>query len=99
MELHDKIAKEAYYLFEKNGRVHGSHEEHWYEAEKAVISEKAVINRMGKSTRKIKAAIGGRNLVVPKSQKKGIWPQDKPAAEGKKTTRGRRKKAHSVAKP
>ncbi len=94
MELRDEIAKAAYSLFEKSGWVHGKHEEHWFEAEKAVSSRMG-----GEATQKIKAAIGSKDLVLSKPQKKGIWPQDKPAAESKKTTRARRNKARSAAKP
>ncbi len=36
MNLHDEIAKMAYELFERDGRVHGKDREHWEEAERIV---------------------------------------------------------------
>lgn len=38
MDLFDEIAKLAYEIFEREGRVHGRHLDHWYEAERIVIS-------------------------------------------------------------
>lgn len=92
MDLRDEIAKAAYYLFEKCGGMHGRHEEHWYEAERTVMS------RVEKSARKSKAATAGKSVIASNLQKRGIWPQDKPAAEGKKITRARREKTKSTAK-
>jgi len=93
MDLRDEIAKAAYYLFEKSGRVQGRHEEHWYEAEKAVMG------RREKSALKSKAVVAVKGAMASKPQKRGVWPQDKPAAEGKTTTKARRKKAKSVPRP
>ncbi len=95
MDLRDEIAKVAYYLFEKCGGVHGLHEEHWFEAERAVM------DRVEKSARKNKSikAAAAKSLMTSKPQKRAIWPQDKPAAEGKKTTRARREKTKSEARP
>lgn len=41
MSLHDEIAKAAYELYEKNGRVDGSENENWLEAEKIVLARNA----------------------------------------------------------
>ncbi|HOJ71805.1 MAG TPA: DUF2934 domain-containing protein [Syntrophorhabdaceae bacterium] len=38
MDLYDEIARLAYEMFEREGRVHGRHLEHWFEAERIVIS-------------------------------------------------------------
>lgn len=39
--VHDKIARVAYELFEKGGRVHGRDVEHWLEAEMIVLGKKS----------------------------------------------------------
>ncbi|GMR04646.1 MAG: hypothetical protein BMS9Abin23_0548 [Thermodesulfobacteriota bacterium] len=39
MKMHEDIAKKAYELFEKSGRVHGRDVEHWCEAEKMLLSK------------------------------------------------------------
>lgn len=38
MSLYDEIAKEAYDLYMKNGKIDGSDLEHWFEAEKIVMA-------------------------------------------------------------
>ncbi len=39
--LHDAIARVAYSLYEKRGRIHGCQEEDWVEAEKIVMAQYA----------------------------------------------------------
>ncbi|MBP8626590.1 MAG: DUF2934 domain-containing protein [Syntrophorhabdales bacterium] len=38
MDLYDEIAKLAYEMFEREGRSHGRDLDHWFEAERIVIS-------------------------------------------------------------
>lgn len=38
MDYHNEIAKIAYDIFEREGRVHGKHYEHWLEAELIVVN-------------------------------------------------------------
>ncbi len=94
MGLREEIEKAAYYLFEKYGGVHGRHEEHWLEAERSVMSAMEKPQR-GKSV----TVAASKKPTAPKPQKRSIWPQDKPAAERKKTTRARRAKTKSGARP
>jgi len=41
MNLHDEIKAEAYYLYEKSGRIEGRDLENWFEAEKTVMERHA----------------------------------------------------------
>ena len=103
MDLREDIAKKAYDLFEKSGFAHGKHEEHWREAEKAIK------NRIAKSTLKNKAvtakdkaisAIGSvTGFLVSKPTKKESKPQGKPAAKSKKATSAKKSKTRNAAKP
>lgn len=100
MDLRDEIAKAAYYLFEKCGGVHGRHEEHWYEAERAVTGSTLVKSMERKPALRGQTALVSKDGVkVSKPQKRAIWPQDKPAAEGKKRTRARREKTKGMPRP
>jgi hypothetical protein len=53
MNLHDEIAKVAYELYEKSGRISGRDMENWIEAEKVVKARAkkglttAAVNQMG----------------------------------------------------
>lgn len=40
-ELHRRIARKAYQLYEQRGRQHGHDREDWLEAERLILSERA----------------------------------------------------------
>jgi hypothetical protein len=47
MSLHDEIAKAAYELYEKSGRIHGRDLENWINAERIVMARYAKKRRPG----------------------------------------------------
>lgn len=60
MRLHDEIAKVAYDLYEKGGRLDGKDTDNWLEAEKIMLAR----NSRGKKTNE------GKEAQTPKPQKK-----------------------------
>ena len=40
MDVYDEIAKVAYDLYVKNGRIDGCDLEHWFEAEKIILARR-----------------------------------------------------------
>lgn len=58
MNLHDEIAKVAYELYEKSGRISGRDVENWIEAEKVVMAraKKVAIAAVKQVGEKVEAA-------------------------------------------
>lgn len=70
MNVHDEIAKVAYELYEKSGRMPGHDLEHWLEAEKIV---------MARYKGRKKTSSGAKKTETKKTEAK------KPAGRTKKT--------------
>lgn len=83
-KLHDEIARVAYELFEKRGRVHGYEMENWLEAEKIVRARHAKTEvSEGKAGKIVK-----RKTAARKSKEEEARPRresSKKSATGKKT--------------
>jgi len=60
MSLHDEIARAAYDLYEKGGRLDGKDTENWFEAEKIVLAR----NSRARKTNE------GKEAQTPKPQTK-----------------------------
>ncbi len=76
MDMHEAIAKAAYYLYERNGWVHGRDEEHWLEAERSV---------MGRLEQRAGEALKATAVSAPRvpRKKKAIRRLAKPGAKAR----------------
>lgn len=66
MSLHEEIAKLAYELYERNGRVDGREKEHWFEAERIIMAQNAGGNKGPAATEKKEKAKPVRKALAPK---------------------------------
>lgn len=69
MKRHEEIARKAYELFEKSGRVHGRDAENWLEAEKTVLAK----------VKPVKKASGAKKASVAAPRKKSTARSGKRA--------------------
>jgi len=76
MDFYDEIAKVAYELYERDGRIHGRDLDHWLEAEMIVLStyeEQKPIVLPGK-----------KKIVKAKQKKKKVTKKAPPKATSRK---------------
>ncbi len=85
MDLEDEIARVAYELYERDGRLHGKDQEHWLEAERIVKERHQKRDESGEgrtaktSQPKLEKAVKGRGQ---KKEQKAPGPRAK-ASTGK----------------
>ena len=72
MDYYDEIAKVAYDIFEREGRIHGRHFDHWIEAEMIVTTkytETKNDTEVSKPKKKTAAKTAAKTAVKPKTKK------------------------------
>ncbi len=70
MDLHEKIAKLAYELYEKSGRIEGRDRENWLEAERIIKSLQASAAKRKTKSIEQSGKIATRGKVTKKATKK-----------------------------
>ncbi len=93
MDLYEEIAKLAYEMFEREGMVHGKHLDHWFEAERIVISKYKEQEIMVEQKQE-----ENKEAVAPKKRKPAV-KKAKEAKEGEiKTKKSTTKKTETTKK-
>jgi hypothetical protein len=89
MDLNDEIAKVAYELFERDGRIDGNDKEHWRKAEEIVRARHATEEKKAE-TRKEKPVPAPEKAVAVKTQKS--TPKEAAPKSAPRSVAGRPKK-------
>ncbi len=97
MDLYEEIAKLAYEMFEREGRVHGKHLDHWFEAEKIIISrykvqEVEVEHKQEENSEAVAPKKKKPSVRKAKEATEGEAKTKKPTAKKTETTKKRTKK-------
>ncbi|MCX8110912.1 MAG: DUF2934 domain-containing protein [Syntrophorhabdaceae bacterium] len=95
MDIYDEIARLAYELFEREGRVHGRHLEHWFEAERIVISRYQTQEAMTEKIQDKEQKEPKNKKQVAKKAKEGLVKPTravKTSAKKTETSKTRKKK-------
>ncbi len=88
MGIQEEIARVAYELFEKKGKVHGSHVDDWLAAEKIVMARHArkedvgiKLAKSGKSSAATRSPKGERTRAATKTSARKRTSSRKPTIE------------------